>query len=46
MKVELKKFFVLLKNHDIFSLDKNDIGLATILKHIINLKDNKATYRK
>jgi hypothetical protein len=27
-------------------LDKNDIGLATILKHIINLKDNKATYRK
>jgi hypothetical protein len=34
------------KHHDIFSLDKNDIGLATNLKHRIDLKNKEPTYRK
>jgi hypothetical protein len=36
----------LVKHHEVFSLDKNDIGLATNLKHRIDLKDKEATYRK
>ena len=37
----------MLKHHDVFSLEKSDIGLASNLKHrIIDLKDNEPTYRK
>jgi hypothetical protein len=35
----------LLKHHNIFSQDKNDIGLATNLKHRIDLKEKEPTYR-
>ena len=37
---------ILLNHHDVFSLDKGDIGLASNLKHRIDLKDNEPTYRK
>jgi hypothetical protein len=37
---------LLLKHHDIFSLDKNDIGLATNLRHRIDLQNKEPTYRK
>jgi hypothetical protein len=36
----------LLKHHNIFSFDKHDIGLATNLKHRIDLKDKESIYRK
>jgi hypothetical protein len=34
---------LLVKHHDVFSQDKNDIGLATNLKHRIDLKDKEPT---
>jgi hypothetical protein len=37
---------LLLKHHDVFSQDKNDIGLATNLKHIVDLKNKEPSYRK
>ncbi len=37
---------LLLKHHDVFSVDKNDLGLASNLKHRIDLKDKEPTYRK
>jgi hypothetical protein len=36
----------LVKRHDIFSQEKNDIGLATNLKHKIHLKEKESTHRK
>jgi hypothetical protein len=37
---------LLLKHHDVFSVDKGDLGLASNLKHRIDLKDKEPTYRK
>ena len=37
---------LLLKHHDVFSATKNDLGLASNLKHRIDLKDKEPTYRK
>jgi hypothetical protein len=37
---------LLLKHHDVFSVDKSDLGLASNLKHRIDLKDKDPTYRK
>ncbi len=37
---------LLVKHHNVFSLNKNYIGLATNLKHRIDLKDKEPTYRK
>ncbi len=37
---------LLVKHHNVFSQDKNHIGLATNLKHRIDLKDYQPTYRK
>ena len=37
---------LLLKHHDVFSVDKSDLGLASNLKHRIDLKDKEPTYRK
>jgi hypothetical protein len=37
---------LLLKHQDVFSHDKNYIGLATNLKHKIDLKGKEPTYRK
>jgi hypothetical protein len=36
----------LLKHHNVFSLDKNDISLATNLNHRIDLKNKEPTYKK
>jgi hypothetical protein len=36
----------LLKHFNAFSQDKNEIGLATNLKHRIDLKNKEPTYRK
>jgi hypothetical protein len=36
----------LLKHHDVFRQDKNDIGLATNLKHRIDLQNKDPTYVK
>ena len=35
-----------LKNHDVFSRDKNDLGRANNFEHTIRLKTNEPVYRK
>ena len=37
---------LLLRNHDVFSKDKNDLGCATNAKHTIHLKNNLPIYVK
>jgi hypothetical protein len=37
---------LLLKHHDVFSVDKSDLRLASNLKHRIDLKDKEPTYMK
>jgi hypothetical protein len=37
---------LLLNHHDVFSVDKGDLGLASNLKHRIHLKDKEPTYTK
>ncbi len=37
---------LLLKHHNVFSLDKKDIRMAMNLRHRIYLKDKEPTYRK